>query len=106
MDIYKSLFPAKKIDILIKQLKILQNNLGDYNDLFVQHKYLINISNRFSLKNKNLHDSLMAIGILIGLLHQKRVETAHEFYCIFKNFSNQTFKKRIDELFSINCNYP
>jgi CHAD domain-containing protein len=100
MDIYKSLFPANKIDILIKQLKALQNNLGDYNDLFVQHKYLISISNRFSSKNKNLHDSLMAIGILIGLLHQKKVETANEFYSIFKDFAKPGNKELFKELFS------
>jgi len=96
MDIFKSLFPAKKIDIFIKQLKVLQNNLGDFNDLYVQHKYLIQISNRFSTKNKNIHDSLMAIGILIGLLHQKKVETATEFYSIFKDFANQSFNNRFD----------
>lgn len=100
MDIYKSLFPVKKIDIFLKQLKVLQNNLGYFNDLYVQHKYLIQISNRFSTKNKNIHDSLMVIGILIGLLHQKKVETANEFYSIFKDFAKPGNKTLFGELFT------
>jgi len=44
----------------------------------------------------------MEIEILIGLLHHKKVETANEFNSILKDFANHSFKKRFDELFSIN----
>lgn len=102
LDVYKSLFPKTKTSVIIKQLKTLQNNLGEYNDLSVQEKYLAQISSRFSITNKNSHDSFIAIGILIGLLHQKKTESANKFYLIFKSFSNQSFKKRFEELFFAN----
>ena len=43
MEFFSSLFPRKKIKILIYQLKKLQRNLGDFNDLSVQREYLLNI---------------------------------------------------------------
>jgi len=44
MEFFSSLFPRKKINVLIEQLKKLQDNLGDYNDLCVQEEYLLNIT--------------------------------------------------------------
>ncbi|MBT8371362.1 MAG: CHAD domain-containing protein, partial [Deltaproteobacteria bacterium] len=44
MEFFSSLFPRKKINVLIDQLKKLQDNLGDFNDLCVQEEYLLNIS--------------------------------------------------------------
>ena len=43
MEFFSSLFPRKKINVLIEQLKKLQDNLGDFNDLCVQEEYLLNI---------------------------------------------------------------
>ena len=44
MEFFSSLFSHKKMNILIEQLKKLQNKLGDLNDLCVQQEYLLNIS--------------------------------------------------------------
>ena len=40
MEFFASLFSSKKINVLIGQLKKLQDNLGDFNDLCVQVEYL------------------------------------------------------------------
>jgi CHAD domain-containing protein len=44
MEFFISLFPRKKMTRLIKQLKKLQDNLGDFNDLSVQQEYLMHMA--------------------------------------------------------------
>jgi CHAD domain-containing protein len=49
MEFFASLFPAEIMNTLIDQLKRLQDNLGDFNDLRVQEEYLLNVAKQLSV---------------------------------------------------------
>ena len=58
MEFFSSLFARKKINVLIAQLKKLQDNLGDYNDLCVQEEYLLNITKELPATQRQLKKTL------------------------------------------------
>ena len=55
--------------LIIKQLKKLQDNLGDFNDLYVQQESLKN----FLKNDKNMDITTSALGGLIAVLYQKQL---------------------------------
>ena len=79
--------------LLIGQLKKLQDNLGDFNDLFVQQEHLKEYLNQIK---KSRTDSLVmaaAIGGLITALAQRQREVRAEFkkrFSVFSAKENQT----------------
>jgi len=101
MEFFASLFPPKKITTLIKQLKQLQDNLGDFNDFCVQELYLLNISQELPLKNEADRRTLLAIGSLIGLIHAQQVKVKTEFAERFNTFAAPTNKALFKELFRV-----
>ena len=66
MEFFASLFLRKKINLLIDQLKILQDNLGDFNDLCIQEEYLLDISKELPAtpqkENQTLGTGFLTIG--------------------------------------------
>ncbi|MGA8239019.1 MAG: CHAD domain-containing protein, partial [Desulfobacterales bacterium] len=68
MEFFSSLFSQKKMNSLIEQLKILQNKLGDLNDLCIQQEYLLAIADELPTTNKKNKRVLVSIGSLIGAL--------------------------------------
>jgi CHAD domain-containing protein len=86
LEFYASLFPKKNMLLLIGQLKKLQDNLGDFNDLFVQQEHL---KEYLSHIKKSRADSLLtaaAIGGLITALSQRQQSVRSEFKQRFKVF--------------------
>lgn len=100
MEFFHSLYPKEKISVLIKALKQLQNNLGDYNDLHVQIESL----QRFSMQmDENTHppaETLLAIGTLIEGLNNRQLAVRQEFYDRYNTFSAPEYKKLFKELFA------
>ena len=99
LEFFSSLFPEKKIKKLIKQLKLLQDNLGDFNDLSVQqdmlHEYLDNIKPR-TVKAKGLAAAIG--GLLTNLYHQHRRVRTH-FEETFAHFVSKENLAVYQELF-------
>lgn len=87
LEFFTSLFPKKEVVKAIKQLKRLQSQLGDFNDLSVQQdmlqKYLIDIRTG-SKKNLKL---AAAIGGLQTLLSNEKCEVRDQFSAVFNQFS-------------------
>lgn len=100
MEFFSSLFPRKKINILIEQLKKLQGNLGDFNDLCVQEDYLFNITRELSASNQQLKKTLVAIGSLIGTLDRERQTVKDAFAKTFTDFASSANRKLFRELFA------
>jgi CHAD domain-containing protein len=87
LEFFASLFPKKDTPVLIGQLKKLQDNLGEFNDLFVQQEHLNEYLNQIK---KSKEESLLmaaAIGGLITSLAQKQCSVRSEFKKRFKVFS-------------------
>jgi CHAD domain-containing protein len=100
MEFFLSLFPGKKINRLIAQLKALQNNLGDFNDLCVQEKYLLSITEELPVKGQKQKKVLVAIGSLIGVLEREKQIIKKKFAKTFTNYASSMNKHAFKELFA------
>jgi len=72
LEFFASLYPEKEIDYLVKQLKKLQDNLGDFNDFSVQQKNLNVYLEKFRNYTKTRAETLAAMGGLITVLNEKK----------------------------------
>ena len=100
MEFFSSLFPRKKINILIAQLKTLQDNLGDFNDLCVQEKYLLNIAEELPATGQKHKKVRVAIGSLIGTLDREKQIIKDAFAKTFTNYASSPNKRAFSELFA------
>jgi CHAD domain-containing protein len=100
MEFFASLFPGKKINVLIDQLKKLQDNLGDFNDLCVQEDYLLNIADELPATRQPGNKTLVAIGSLIGALDSKRRTVRDAFASTFTDFASPANQALFRELFA------
>ena len=100
MEFFSSLFPRKKINVLIEQLKKLQDNLGDFNDLCVQEEYLLNITKELPATHRRLKKTLVAIGSLVGTLDRERQMVKNAFAETFTDFASPRNKELFKELFA------
>ena len=99
MEFFESLFPRNRMVASIKQLKRLQANLGDFNDLCVQEAYLQRLVDEMPPS----HDSkklFLAMGGLIGSLQRERLQVKAEFADAFAQFSTPANKKQFKKLFA------
>ena len=94
MEFFQSLYPAKKIKELIKALKELQDNLGDFNDYHVH----IGILKGFR-KDSSDEEAVKACRKLINTLKNRQHTTRNSFAERFKAFSQQENQNEFRELF-------
>jgi CHAD domain-containing protein len=100
MEFFATLFPRKKINVLIGQLKKLQDNLGDFNDLCVQQDYLLDISTELPADQENIKRALVAIGSLVQTLNHNKQSVKKAFASIFTQFAAPENQQLFKELFS------
>ncbi|MFC1858283.1 CHAD domain-containing protein [Thermodesulfobacteriota bacterium] len=100
MEFFSSLFPSKKINMLIAQLKTLQDNLGDFNDLCVQEKYLLNIAEELPATHRKSKKALVALGSLIGTLDREKQIIKDAFTKTFTDYASYPNKRAFSELFA------
>jgi CHAD domain-containing protein len=98
MEFFASLFPRKKMARLIKQLKKLQDNLGDFNDLSVQQDYLMHMAEELPLDDPRSRKALVATGYLVeNLGYQQRTVKANfaKTFTEFASPANQALFRRL-----------
>lgn len=100
MEFFSSLFLGKKINVLIDQLKKLQDNLGDFNDLCIQEEYLLHISKELPVTPQKENQTLVAIGSLIGTLARERQIVKDAFAKTFTDFASLANQTLFRELFA------
>jgi CHAD domain-containing protein len=100
MEFFAGLFPEHKMSKGVKILKKLQDNLGEYNDLCVQIKYLLDISMQLPLTRKPNNKTLLAIGSLISTLESEKEISKNAFKEKFAQFSSEENRAFFSELFS------
>jgi len=100
MEFFASLFPRKKVNTLIGQLKNLQDNLGDFNDLCVQQEYLLNISAELPASQRQVQKTLVAIGSLIETLDHEKQSVKDAFASTFTDFAAPENRELFRELFA------
>jgi CHAD domain-containing protein len=100
LEFFSSLFPRKKINVLIEQLKKLQDNLGDFNDFCVQEEYLLNIAAELPATKQQSKKALVAIGSLIGTLDREKQTAKDAFAKTFIAYASPANKRLFRELFT------
>lgn len=86
LEFFRSLFYAESVDSYLKQMKKLQNNLGDFNDYSVQKNMLIV---RLSKMRPAPHaiETAAALGGLIVHLGDRQVAIRRKFERTFQDFA-------------------
>ncbi len=100
LEFFAGLFPPAEIGLLVKQLKKLQDNLGDFNDLSVQEQYLLHLAAELPAAETGERQTLLALGCLIGALDQKRARAQGEFAQIFAAFAAKETRQQFKTLFA------
>jgi CHAD domain-containing protein len=97
LEFFTSLFPRSKMNKLIAQLKKVQEDLGDFNDICVQVEYLLKIADELATIDQQYNKVLMAIGSLIGTLNRKKTAIKSALGKTFDKFvspeTNRLFRK-------------
>ncbi len=100
MEFFCSLFPRKKMNTLIGQLKKLQDNLGDFNDLRVQRDYLLDIIEELPMAQRQSNKMIAAIGSLVGALDKEKQTVKDAFAKTFIDFASPANQALFRELFA------
>lgn len=97
LEFFSSLFAETEVKSLIKQLKQLQDNLGNFNDLAVQQQFLVSHLEAGASKNAIL---AAATGGLITRLYMEHRQVRSQFLQVFKAFGASENQQRFKALFS------
>jgi len=99
LEFFRSLYDADEIGRLVRALKLLQDNLGDFNDYEVQQASLGAFADRMTAGGKAPAETLMAMGRLVERLEQGQQEERERFQACFGRFARKSGRGRIDRLF-------
>jgi len=100
MEFFSNLYPAQELSQLIKALKQLQGNLGDYNDLHVQIDSLKRYSKQMMEHNPPPAETFLAMGSLVESLDQKQRSLRQEFHAQFQQFNAPQYHTLFQQLFT------
>lgn len=100
MELFISLFPQKDIRRLINHLKVLQDNLGEFNDLSVQQEHLMQLAKELPVNNERSKMALVATGYLVETMARRQRIVKADFSRTFKDFTSPGNQKQYRELFS------
>ena len=100
MEFFQSLFPSSDIKELIRILKSLQDNLGDFQDYEVQVSTLKEFSHQMVAEGQVPPDTLLAMGILIDGLERRQHQAREEFADRYSGFSQPHNQERFRQLFA------
>lgn len=98
MEFFQSLYPKKDIGSLIKAIKVLLDNLGDFQDLEVQALKLEGMAEELRKSRASTH-SLLAMGMLIEGLLQRQQRERERFANQFRTFDSSRNQALLVQLF-------
>lgn len=98
IDAFRSLYPAEKLEPLLKALKKLQNLLGEYQDTGVMLAHLY--SSAEPLRGSPAPTlTLLAVGALLGQLHRREDRLRKAFAKCFHGYSTRSQRRKFRHLF-------
>jgi CHAD domain-containing protein len=100
MEFFQSLFPDSEIKALIKVLKQLQDNLGNFQDYEVQVMTLRQFSQQMVTEDAAPAETLLVMGMLIEGLERRQHAAHADFAACFAEFSQQENREHFRQLFS------
>ena len=100
MEFFQCLYPEEEIRALIRELKTLQDNLGDFQDYEVQVAALKRFGQQMVDEDGVPAETLLAMGMLIDGLEQRQHQAREEFAGRFANFSLSKNQDKFRKLFT------
>lgn len=100
LEFFAALFPENQIGLLVKQLKQLQENLGDFNDLSVQQAFFSCHLETIEPRTEAAVILAAATGGLIAGLSLERKAVRSQFLRVFEAFAQSENRKRFKQLFT------
>ena len=101
MEFFTPLFPSAKIKLLIRSLKLLQDNLGDFNDYSVQQQYLGKMQAQEGVGGEKALSLSYSIGALTAMLYQLQKEERGRIMANLAAFDSLEIREAFNELFFI-----
>ena len=99
LEFFQSLYTSKSMATLVKALKGLQDNLGDFQDYQVQGEAMLCFGMEMAEDKQAPPATLLAMGTLAGsLLHQQQ-QTREEFDYRFQSFCQKKNRQLFQKLF-------
>jgi len=99
IECFQQLYPGGKIRFLINNLKNLQNNLGEFQDLEVQQYFLNEFMGRLEQQAGTGMETLKSIEMLINKLKQRGQKVRKKFATKFNSFNSPKNKRLYRKLF-------
>lgn len=100
LEFFAGLYPPLQVGRLIRALKKLQDNLGTFQDLSVQSHTLSGFAEEMLAGGKVPVQTLLAMGMLVENLEQRREMVRGEFAACFAKFSAERNRALFKELFT------
>jgi CHAD domain-containing protein len=100
MEFFQSLYPADDIKGLIKQTKVLLDNLGGFQDLAVQAEHLHETAAAMRQDGAAPLGTLLAMGALISHMLDGQARARREFARIFAGFDTDANAAAFERLFA------
>jgi CHAD domain-containing protein len=100
LTFFESLYPADTLKPTIKELKRLQDHLGDFNDAQVQREALGRFAEELMEHSAAPPETLLAMGQLMGQLQGKQLEERNEFLGSFREFTTPEKRRRFQDMFA------
>jgi CHAD domain-containing protein len=99
LEFFASLFDPKGIHLLVRELKNLQDNLGDINDLEVQQESLESYAKELARERGSSERTLVALGRLVERLAVERIREQRGFDARFSRFADKNNQAHVKKLF-------
>lgn len=99
MEFFQSLYPSDEIKQLIKALKFLQNQLGEYQDIHVQIASLATFRAQMKSESGTTDRTLVAIDIILQTLEQRQRQVRKMFKTRFATFAENKNRVAFRRLF-------
>ncbi|MCG8458485.1 MAG: CHAD domain-containing protein, partial [Holophagales bacterium] len=99
LELFRSLYTSGEVDRSIKELKRLQENLGDFNDYCVQEDKLRSFAEQMMAEGDAPAATLLAMGRLQRLLEEHQGSARARFAEIFSRFASDENRRRFRRLF-------
>lgn len=99
MEFFTPLFAKKEIKSLIKSLKVLQDNLGRFNDYSVQQESLAEFLTKYPLKGADGIKVAESIGALTAMLNLRQQHERNLVMSNFATFDSAQTHQLVDTLF-------
>ncbi|MGB5401269.1 MAG: CHAD domain-containing protein, partial [Thermoanaerobaculia bacterium] len=99
LEFFRSLYDEDEIRTLVKALKHLQDNLGDFNDLEIQQDSLQRFAHEMFQEGLATGETLMALGRLVDRLETRQEAERQRFQQELSRFASKKNRARFRALF-------